>query len=83
LAPGTLNKGMGREMSSTDLAIEVNASDPAGMERQLEEAVKVLRTRATTEVRKGILVTRHGYRSFTVSLSDAVPCGQTREHQDW
>lgn len=70
-------------MSSTDLSIEVTASDPAGMERQLEEAVKVLKARAITEDRKGILVTRHGYGSFTVSLSDAVPYGQTREHQDW
>ncbi|KRE48519.1 hypothetical protein ASG92_26820 [Arthrobacter sp. Soil736] len=70
-------------MSSTDQALAVTASDPAGMERQLDEAVKVLRARASTEDRKGILVTRHGYGSFTVSLSEAVPYGQTREHQDW
>lgn len=70
-------------MSPTDTAIAVTASDHAGMERHLEEAVKALRARAIPEERKGILVTRHDYGSFTVSLSESVPYGQTREHQDW
>lgn len=33
--------------------------------------------------RQGILVTRHAYGSFTVALSDIVPFGLTREHQEW
>lgn len=65
------------------LPIPVTATDRASMERQLDEAVDVARTQAMHEGRKGILVTRHDYGFFTVTLSDAVPFGQTREHQDW
>jgi len=67
----------------TDLAIEFTAADRASMERQLEDAVDRARTQAMRERRKGILVTRHTYDSFTVSLSETVPFGLTREHQDW
>jgi hypothetical protein len=53
------------------------------MERQLDQAVTIAKTRAMHERRQGILVTRHDYNSFTVDLSEAVPFGLTREHQDW
>ncbi|NHW49222.1 hypothetical protein HAV21_20395 [Paenarthrobacter sp. MSM-2-10-13] len=66
-----------------DLPITVIATDRAGMERGLDEAVAVARTRALHQGRQGILVTRHDYKSFTVALSDAVPFGLTREHQNW
>jgi hypothetical protein len=52
------------------------------MERQLDQAVTIARTQAMVEGRQGILVTRHDYNSFTVGLSEAVPFGLTREHQD-
>jgi hypothetical protein len=67
----------------TDLTIAVTATDRTSMERQLEEAVSVAKTRALREGRRGILVSRHDFDSFTVALSDAVPFGITREHQDW
>lgn len=66
-----------------DLPITVIATDRAGMERGLDHAVAVARARALHEGRQGILVTRHDYNAFTVDLSDAVPFGLTREHQDW
>jgi hypothetical protein len=69
-------------MTSTDTAIAVTASDPSDRDRQLEEAVAALKVRAGEGNRKGILVTRHDYGSFTVSLSDAVPYGLTRENQE-
>lgn len=69
--------------TTTDLTIAIIAADRASMERQLDEAVTVARTKAMHERRRGILVTRHDYDSFTVALSDAVPFGLTREHQDW
>jgi hypothetical protein len=53
------------------------------MEHQLDEAVAVAMTRALIERRQGILVTRHSPGSMTVALSEAVPFGLTREHQDW
>jgi hypothetical protein len=63
--------------------IAITATDRSSMDRQLDEAVAVARSRAMREGRQGILVTRHAYDSFTVSLSDAVPFGLTLEHQDW
>lgn len=69
--------------TAIDLPIEVIVTDRASMERQLDEAVTVARTRAMHKGRQGILVTRHAYGSFTVALSDIVPFGLTREHQEW
>ena len=68
--------------TAPDLTIAITATDSASMERQLDEAVDVAMTRAMREGRQGILVTRHAYDSFTVTLSDAVPFGLTLEHQD-
>lgn len=73
-----------RPMQHThDFAISVTATDRASMERQLDEAVAVARTKAIRERRRGILVTRHSFSSFTVALSGAVPFGLTLEHRDW
>lgn len=66
-----------------EFPIAVAASNRASMDRELDEAVTAAKTRAIRQGRQGILVTRHGYDSFTVALSDAVPFGLTREHQDW
>jgi hypothetical protein len=74
-----------RPMRSTapDLTLKVTATDRPSMDDQLDEAVATLRTRALSERREGILVTRHGHDSFTVALSGTVPFGVTREYQDW
>lgn len=69
--------------TTISLPIAFTAVDRASMERQLDDAVAVARAQAAIEGRQGILVTRHDYSSFTVALSDAVPFGLTREHQDW
>jgi hypothetical protein len=70
-------------MSCTpEVTIAVIATDRASMERRLDEAVAVAITEAIHE-RRYILVTRHGYDSFTVSLGDAVPFGLTPEHHEW
>lgn len=53
------------------------------MERRFDEAVIVAKARAFHGGRQGILVTRQVYGTFKVELSDAVPFGLTREHQDW
>lgn len=66
-----------------DLAITLMVADRAAMYHQLEAAVGVMQARAMTQGRGGILVTRHGYNIFSVNLSDTVPFGLTREHDDW
>ncbi|GAA5201898.1 hypothetical protein GCM10023346_47380 [Arthrobacter gyeryongensis] len=70
-------------MKTTELTIAVIAADRAGMQRELDEAVNVAVAKAMQDQRCGILVTRHGFKRFTVTLTDAVPFGLTREHQDW
>ena len=66
-----------------EISIAVTAKSRATMDRDLDAAVDVAMTEALRHARQGILVIRHGPHSFTVSLSDAVPFGQTRERQDW
>lgn len=67
--------------TTSQFNITVTATDRASMERRLNEAEAAARTRALQQGRQGILVTRDGYHSFTVTLTDAVPFGLTREHQ--
>ena len=66
-----------------ELPIKITATDRAGMERDLDEAVNLAIGLAAKEGRQGVLVTRHDYVSFTVNLCDSVPFGLTRERQDW
>ena len=66
----------------SDLSIPVIVTDPANIERQLNNAVDILKSKAQQESRRGILVTRLNHDSFTVALSDDVPFGLTREHRD-
>jgi hypothetical protein len=68
--------------TTADLPIAITATDRASMEHQLDEAVAFAITRAMHEGRQGILVTQHANDSFTVNLSEAVPFGLTREHQE-
>jgi hypothetical protein len=69
--------------TTVDLRITVTARDRTSLQRQLDEAVTVAMTRAMRDGCQGILVTQHNYDSYTVALSDDVPFGLTREHQDW
>lgn len=66
-----------------DFTISITATDRAGMECQLDEAVDRAKALALQEGGQGILVTRTSPGSFTVALSDMVPFGLTREHQEW
>lgn len=66
-----------------DFPITVTATDRANLERRLDEAEAAAKAQAMQEGRQGILVTRHDYGSFTVTLSDAVPFGLTHEQTDY
>lgn len=69
--------------NSTDLVLEVTATDKASMDRELDSAVQIAREHAMRDGRRGILVTRHGAASFTVAVSHHVPFGLTQEKLAW
>ena len=57
----------------------VTADEPQLIAERLDAAEKLARAQALKEGSRGILVTRHGPTSFTVTLSADVPYGITRE----
>lgn len=60
----------------TATPIIIEARDRASRDDQLEQAVGLLRDRATD---CGILVTRHSFRTFTAALSPDVEFGFIQE----
>jgi hypothetical protein len=64
------------------LSYVVEVSDASVLDDYLNTAVDLARQHATRAGLHGILVTRHGSTTFTVSVSEAVPFGETRERQD-
>jgi hypothetical protein len=66
----------------SDVVLEINAHDPDTIENDLNTAVEIARTHAMQERRHGILVTQHGYTSYTVAVSRDVPFGQTHERRE-
>jgi hypothetical protein len=66
----------------SDVVLEITAHDPNTVENDLNAAVEIAREQAMKERRHGILVTQHGYTSYTVAVSRDVPYGQTREQRE-
>lgn len=66
----------------TDTVLEVAADDPDTVEKDLNTAVGMAREYAMKERSHGILVTQHGYTSYTVAVSREVPYGQTHERRE-
>lgn len=66
----------------SDLVLEISAADPETIEKDLNAAEEIVRGHAI-ERRHGILVTQHGYASYTVAVSRDVPFGQTQEKREW
>jgi hypothetical protein len=58
---------------------DLHVQSPADKETQLTLALGTAIKAATAEKTCGVLVTRHHYTKFTVSLSPTVPYGQTHE----
>ncbi|MCU1418409.1 MAG: hypothetical protein JWP32_2583 [Schumannella sp.] len=63
--------------------LEINAHHPGTIEEKLNAAVSIAYERAVKRGRHGILVTQHGYSSYTVAVSAEVPYGETRERRQW
>jgi hypothetical protein len=59
-----------------DDTIVIEAHDRASRDLQLEEATRLLSEKARN---RGILVTRHSFRSFTAALSKDVEYGLIQE----
>lgn len=68
---------------AVQLPAAATAAERGLIEHRLNEAVAIVRTAAMQDGLHGILVTRHNFDSFTVSLSEDVPFGLTREHDAW
>lgn len=66
----------------SDVVLEITAHDPETVENDLNAAVEIAREHAMKESRHGILVTQHGYTSYTVAVSRDVPYGQTQERRE-
>ena len=66
----------------SDHVLEITAYDPRTVENDLNTAVDMAREHAMQEGRHGILVTQHGYSSYTVAVSRDVPFGQTHERRE-
>ena len=60
--------------------LEITADDPDTIDRCLDRAVNLALEHAMHN-RKGILVTQHGYSSYTVAPTYGVPCGQIEERR--
>jgi hypothetical protein len=63
--------------------LKVAGDDVAGIETALDAAVLVAQEHAMKQGRHGVLVTQHGFNSYTVTVSDDVPFGQTHERRQW
>jgi len=57
----------------------VTGDSPQSIQEDLDSAVELVRRQAMDEGEPGILVTRLGPASFTVTLSAEVPYGTTQE----
>ena len=64
---------------ATGPTYHVTGDEPQLIAERLDAAEKFARAQALKEGSHGILVTRHGPTSFTVTLSADVPYGITRE----
>ncbi|VXB78116.1 conserved hypothetical protein [Arthrobacter sp. 9AX] len=66
----------------SDVVLEITAYDSHTVENDLNAAVDMVRQYAMQEGRHGIMVTQHGYTSYTVAVSRDVPYGQTHERRE-
>ena len=63
----------------SDDFLEITARDPETIEKDLNIAHDIVRQHAMKDRRHGILITQHGYTTYTVTVSSNVPYGQTHE----
>lgn len=65
----------------SDGVLEVTAHDAATLDQELTAAEEIVRGYAMQDGHHGVLVTQHGYTSYTVAVSREVPFGVTLERR--
>jgi hypothetical protein len=68
---------------SNELRLEITGTEAKSVSAQLDDAITLAESMARKEGRCGVLVTRHDYGRFSVTISPEVPYGTTQEAQDW
>jgi hypothetical protein len=66
----------------SELVLEVTVTDPTAFDTDLSQAETLVRQEAMKHG-GGVLITRHSQNRFTVTISDSVPFGLTREQSIW
>lgn len=65
------------------LRLEITGAEAKSVHAGLDDAITLAESMARQEGRCGVLVTRHDYGRFSVTISPEVPYGTTQEAQDW
>ncbi|WP_411375005.1 hypothetical protein ACLH0K_00905 [Arthrobacter sp. MPF02] len=65
------------------LRLEIAGTEASSVRAELEEAITLAESVAREQGCCGVLVTRHDYGRFSVTISPEVPYGTTQESQDW
>jgi hypothetical protein len=65
------------------LSLEITGTEASSVRAELEEAINLAESVAREQGTCGVLVTRHDYGRFSVTISPEVPYGVTQESQDW
>ncbi|MFF1253764.1 hypothetical protein ACFVYC_14870 [Pseudarthrobacter sp. NPDC058329] len=66
-------------MNTQKTHVEIHVQEPGRLGQLLAEAEEALIVEANSNCEGGILVTRHTPNRYTLTLSAAVPYGETRE----
>ena len=61
------------------LVADFEVATPAERDDELTKALSIAQVRAALDGKVGVLVTRHHFRRFTVSLTPDVPSGSIHE----
>ena len=65
------------------LRLEITGTEARSVRAKLDDAITLAESVAHKEGCCGVLVTRHDYGRFSVTISPEVPYGTTQEAQDW
>lgn len=65
------------------LCLKITGTEASSVRAELEEAITFAERVAREQGCWGVLVTRHDYGRFSVTISPEVPYGTTQESQDW
>lgn len=74
---------MNRATALAPRKLTIRVVDRADLDQRLDDCVLKVRAAALSAGDRGILITRHTARDFTIELHPEVPFGCTYERQEW